>query len=492
MEKLLRTVNAPCGAGKTSAQCEHIANLFRGRGGRFLYIVPTIDLSDQIKSTLKRFGVHPNTIHNIHSDKTCPSVSNKIIQVAEDLNRERFGVLIIQLEALKILPYCPIKGDWEVIIDEVPQIDTYHRLEVPYYHNIVREFIELGDQVNGDLYKVRLKSVKLATECIHRVRDTVNNTHRALIQQMLNGEHCYTLKDNWDRMDRKEICREKSEHGNDKNTLHFLSMLPPDRFLLSENTTLMGSNINYSICKKYWEEFCNIRFQENQDITKHLQFRHHENGHLVDIKWMLQEHYSKYYRDMVMPGSDDLTIGKDCDRRAIEYFKNLIRGDWLYVLNNDEKEQLPHGTRIKPGLFGLNCYSQYHNLYYGASLNRPPVHAKMLQLLGFNKEFISRATVCESAYQAALRLSIRNPKINERVHLVITSKETAQSVHKLLPYSTVGPLDDQSNNRIKKVPKTRTEIIQTYRTKSFIEKKVPKTPAERVREHRARKKQRKT
>lgn len=107
---------------------QHNANispiLFRGRGGRFLYIVPTIDLSAQIKSTLKRFGVHPNTIHNIHSHKTCPSVSNKIIQVAEDLIRERFGVLTIQLEALKILPYCPIKGDWEVIIDEVPPTHT--------------------------------------------------------------------------------------------------------------------------------------------------------------------------------------------------------------------------------------------------------------------------------------------------------------------------------------------------------------------------------
>ena len=482
MATILRTVNAPCGSGKTSAQCEHIANLFRGRGGRFLYIVPTIDLSDQIKSTLKRFRVHPNTIHNIHSDKTCPSVSNKIIQVAEDLNRERFGVLIIQLEALKILPYCPIKGDWEVIIDEVPQIDTYHRLEVPYYHNIVREFIELGDQVNGDLYEVKLKCNSSAIEVIHRVRDDYNNIHRALIQQLLNGEKCYTLKDNWDRMDRKEICREKLGIGNDKNTLHFLCMLPPDRFLLSENTTLMGSNINYSICQKYWQERCNIRFEENTDVK--LQFRRHENGHLVDIKWLLHENYSKYYRDM--PINDDDTIGQDCHRRAIEYFRKL-GGDMVYVLNNDEKD-LAFGTRIKPGLFGLNCYSSYNNLYYGASLNRCPMHAKMLGLLDFSKEFIDRATVCESAYQAALRLSIRDPDIKERVNLVIISKDPAHSVKKLLPHSTIGPLDDQCK-RIKKVPKTRTEITRTYRAKSFIEKKVPKTSTERSREHRARKQQ---
>ena len=164
----------------------------------------------------------------------------------------------------------------------MPQIDTYHRLEVPYYHNIVRGFIELGDQVTGDLYEVKLKSNSSAIEVIHRVRDDYNHIHRALIQQLLNGEKCYTLKDNWDRMDRKEICREKLELGNDKNTLHFLCMLPPDRFLLSENTTLMGSNIDYSICQKYWQERCNIRFEENTDIK--LQFRRHENGRLVDIK----------------------------------------------------------------------------------------------------------------------------------------------------------------------------------------------------------------
>lgn len=159
----------------------------------------------------------------------------------------------------------------------------------------------------------------------------------------------------------------------------------------------------------------------------------------------------------------------------------------VYVLNNDEKD-LAFGTRIKPGLFGLNCYSSYNNLYYGVSLNRCPMHAKMLGLLDFSKEFIDRATVCESAYQAALRLSIRDPDIKERVNLVIISKDPAHSVTKLLPHSTIGPLDDQCK-RIKKVPKTSTEITRTYRAKSFIEKKVPKTSTERSREHRARKRQ---
>lgn len=77
----------------------------------------------------------------------------------------------------------------------MPQIDTYHRLEVSYYHNIVTEFIEFGDQVNGDLYEVKLKCNSSGIEVIDRVRDDYNNIHRALIQQLLNGEKCYTLKD---------------------------------------------------------------------------------------------------------------------------------------------------------------------------------------------------------------------------------------------------------------------------------------------------------
>jgi len=72
-------------------------------------------------------------------------------------------VLLITWQSWVDMPYYPgqIVKEWQVIIDEVPQLDTrYDPIMVPYNTNILHEYVEVDEIINDKIAFVKAKNVQ--------------------------------------------------------------------------------------------------------------------------------------------------------------------------------------------------------------------------------------------------------------------------------------------------------------------------------------------
>jgi len=119
----------PCGTGKSYAACEYISrNLMQSN---YLYVVPSLILVDEINQMLSGFGIKATVI----TSNTHRSVKSAIIKHMNGIKDDFGKVLLITWQAYVDLPYYNRRLDWQVIVDEVPQLDRYYPLALPRHLN---------------------------------------------------------------------------------------------------------------------------------------------------------------------------------------------------------------------------------------------------------------------------------------------------------------------------------------------------------------------
>ena len=121
-------VSAPCSHGKTYAACRFIAdNRLRAN---HLYVAPSRELIAETNKTLRQFGVEPTVIT---SDAHPNHVKASIVEFLNDAE-DGGAVLLITWNAYVDLPYLNRRGNWQVIIDETPQLDRFYGSQGPRRH----------------------------------------------------------------------------------------------------------------------------------------------------------------------------------------------------------------------------------------------------------------------------------------------------------------------------------------------------------------------
>jgi hypothetical protein len=119
------------------------------------------------------------------------------------------------------------------------------------------------------------------------------------------------------------------------------------------------------------------------------------------------------------------------------------------------------GKRLPNYPFGLNTFSEYHNILCLHAANPTPGYQGFLKWRGRTDDEIWKAIQGESVYQAATRISNRNPKSLERKTIVVASKE-AQFLRDLFPIN-VSNLGDVAEERSCPRP-FPDELLQPGRT----------------------------
>lgn len=439
----INAVSAPCGTGKTYATCKYIQH--HQIENNWLYVAPTKKLLEQTQGQLKGFGVPAVAIHSDNTNNTKKVIIDHLKECSSMGN-----VLLITWAAYSELPYFHKRENWQVFIDEVPQIDQFYQyyLDDDVHKEELFKHLRVEHSVNENIGIIKARgSLK---NHIEKNQDDIDQTFRKLFHDVVNSN-----KDVFVDMN--------SFYSGDK--FWFLSMVNHNVF---KNTTLLGANIEHSILYSWFKYYHGVEFQPHTKITNGL-LDSSPVGERLRISYFSKKKFSKKLRDKQLK-NDAIVMD------AIEKGVSKIVGDerFLLVANNDYKGPLlalPNVKQIPVDSKGMNEYQDYSTIVHLTALNREPKHQRMLNQLGIDDSTIRQSTGYEVLYQNIMRTALRDKDSKQIVNVICADIGEAKHLSRLfgeVQIKRVGDLEFK-----KYVPLTTGQRKQRNNYKKVKEQLVP-------------------
>jgi hypothetical protein len=438
---IVRSVSAPCSAGKTHAVCGHIAEQLgvgdnkRSAKGRtdgtrlgvpirpalnelnlgrqsHLYVAPSIKLLKEVAAQLEALRLRPRIV----TSETYPGQAVRtLVEHIKDLGRHGVVVLTTHESYLR-LPYFHRRQDWHVWIDEVPQVDRYHAPRLPRHHRLVAEHLRIERVINEQVALVVPSHPGRLKRFLEQPADDVEEAVLDVLRDALSPfRDLFVSTETWTRV----IERQEIAAGDDANQVRFVSLLNAEAF---RGATLLGANIERSMLY-YWLTRWGVTFVEHEDIVKRLRYRAYpaEIADRVQISYCLDKRaFSKTWRD---------ALAED-GRRNIESIEELVLqelGDerFLLVCNNDYDGRLlssPNCQRLPTVAHGLNAFQDHTTIVFLAALHRTPQHNRLLKALGIGPDVVQTSTAYEVLHQCVMRTQLRVPGATAPVHIIVPDR----------------------------------------------------------------------
>ena len=150
----LEYVSAKCGTGKTTATVNYIAE--HRYDWNYLYVVPTQDLMNSVQEAFGTKDITAHTISSVTDYRAVATNINKYLNNAADFGH----VLIVTKEAYKHIPHFNRRDNWKIVVDEIPQVDAGHKLNLPRNMDKISSRVERGREVNEYLVQIVAKDPK--------------------------------------------------------------------------------------------------------------------------------------------------------------------------------------------------------------------------------------------------------------------------------------------------------------------------------------------
>lgn len=420
INKTIRYVSAGCGSGKTYALTRHIKN--NTHNSNHLYVAPTTKMLEQTMADLESIGVSAKTIN---SNTNSGNVKKEIMKHF-DTARSIGNVLLITWAAYSELPNFTNKSNWEIYIDEIPQVDFYQKFTIPYNQHLLSDHLEVARPINEHISLIKPKNADslnshLKNEC---KLDAIINGFKTIFNHALTTNYDLFV----DTLSWTNICEFKIISDTQKNnTVYLLSMLNPN---LLTGTTLLGANIEKSMLYAWMTRYHSVNFEQHYEITSSLR------GNTIDPSRLRITYFL-----------DDKLWSKSIKKKAYEnntycgYIQDYVAKEfadteYLLIDNNDQTrnplEDIKNCNRIPVVSKGVNDYQHINAIVNLAALNRAPKHVTMLGQLGISQKTINESTPFEVLYQNLMRTSLRNPDSTEIVDLITPSRYEAYFLVELI------------------------------------------------------------
>jgi hypothetical protein len=391
----IRIVSAACGRGKTVAACKYIKRHIASNN--WLYVAPTKKLLRQTSAVLQSLGIKPTVIDGDTAPLMVSAAIVKFLKEAPDCG----VVLLVTWIAYERLPYFHSRGNWTVIIDEVPQLDSFFSFQLPYNHTFLTEHVEISLAVNERLNRVVVKDSGALRRLMEKPKDDIHEHFRPLFQALLSSNQAvYVDAGSWTRVAEEHTV---TKDDQERNRVFFLAMLKPTLF---KNAILLGANVEGTMLYDWLKRFHGQHFIPEPEIEAQLRPWPDHLGQRLEIKHFgFSKPFSKWQANKLTSNNASTTFN-EMEKMTIADFDGR---PFLFALNKDRD---PHalinagGTQIPAIAHGLNEYQHLTNVFFGAALNREPQHYRMLMELGFSASCIQQSSL-EVAYQGTMRSALR-------------------------------------------------------------------------------------
>ncbi len=140
--------DAPAGSGKTHVLVEHAHRLAQ-LGKKVLFVQPSRELiSRTVNETLVPL-VPSYSYRAIHGDTHAGNVVAAIVAHFCETPRYQGEILCITHAAFLLLPFLERAGDWNVIVDEVLQVDLFESFNIPDTHRLITAALDFVPGADG-------------------------------------------------------------------------------------------------------------------------------------------------------------------------------------------------------------------------------------------------------------------------------------------------------------------------------------------------------
>lgn len=413
-------LDALCATGKTEAACRFISK--NQYWSNYLYVVPTKKLGKEVQDRLKTMGVDALRVDGDHYPDGVQKNLIPLIKEAPEVGT----VIICTHQTYFSLAYFHRRDNWNVIIDEVPQIDTAALINDPADLDVIRQWIrpERNPAHPGMGYVTPTSAAGLA-KFLKRERDNLPDHVRNMLWNVLNPNYTVHLE---------AMSSLDSDLSQEDQAPLFVSML--NRKAL-EGATVLGANIADSMFAG-WCQTLGLELRPHEEMAKLLLGPGVAGGERLKLHYFYERKGSSKWL-LGKTTKDGALVCDEMDRAAASFFGNEPT---LTLVNKNRAT--PHlgdnFVRLSGKPHGSNEYRNYHNVYIAAAYNRSPRHGKMLQRLGISKEVQRKSTFHEACYQVIYRSSIRAHDSDHVVRCILPDRASCEYIQNVVPGSTIAAL----------------------------------------------------
>lgn len=424
--------DAPAGAGKTHVLVEH-AHRMAQQGQKVLFVQPSRELiSRTITETLEPLG--PTYLYRVIHGDTDANVTATIVRHFRDTTRYQGEILFITHAAFLRLPFLERASNWTVIVDELLQVDLFESFNIPDTHQLLTDALTFVPGASG--YGRFLPAI--SSSSVLSLDQIARNSRSDQVLAQFSGFAHRMLSDHWEVYANRDNF-ERLISGEKGGQLQTYSLLGAGIFSRFAETVIASACFTDSMLYQLWQGH-GVQLQPvGPEFFDGLRYQLHRNGAQVTIRYVLDEHWSKTKRDMVVHGGG--TLGQaiiSCVAQAL--------GDepFVWMGNKDQTgafDHLPNAKQLPNSPHGLNDFQQFHNAVVLSALNPPPTHFSFMETLGVSGEALKTAHYRSAVYQAVMRSSIRNPNDPTPKTIIVMDQPTAHWLADCFPGARVEQLN---------------------------------------------------
>lgn len=424
---LIHINSAACGAGKTRATALRAIRLARD-GERVLIVQPTLELIDQtVADEIKPIaaGVRVTAIHGENSETV-------VRDIVRHLREPQPGgeILLITHSAHERLPHVPASMVWHLIYDEVPQ--TIWSAE----RNLTRNHRLLLDGVTAEPSEypeyVRIRPANAAY-----LGAIVRNAERDDVDAVLAEIAAHVTSRHWHvYADAEQFGNLTAASGDEKRRKLILhGVMQPSLMDGYKSVTILGADVGESALAYLWSR-AGVTFREDRRFDRDLRFTTHQNGDLIDIYYLSSVPWSKRFRDSEAEGQKvlDLAAKAIIDLFGDEPFAFLANKDVPHAIWKDAASR---ASRLPNIAHGNNAFQHLHNVALLSALNPTSGHFAFLDTLSMDSDDVKTAVMRSALYQAACRISLRNPDDRNHKRIVVPDLDSAVWLEEKFPGANV-------------------------------------------------------
>lgn len=421
-------LDAPAGAGKTHALVQYAHDQAR-MGFKVLFVQPTIELikrtcADELQLLKPRYSV--KEIYG-GDDGLAPVTS--IVNHFRACDGLKGEIVFCTHSAFFKVPYFDRSNNWIVIVDEVPTVDVFDELDVSQNHSFITRYLRFEPECLGYGRLKSSDSAALNRIATNRENDAVTEVFQSCARRVGSTD--------WSVYANAGQYANLVQDTDSTSKLITHSVLQHNVFDRFKKIIIASSCFEETMIFNLWKHEC--KFEPlHKSYRDTLRFADHQNGDLISVHYFLDEKWSKTLGRKSFRVDDDSVVLLD---KIIERVAKLMGEEpFAWMANKDVKDNVflnSKGFRLPNTPHGLNLYQHLHNAVILSALNPPPAHFKFLDWRGVEGDDVRRAVYFQAAYQAAMRISIRDPNDSNEKHIFVMDRGCAVYLATKFPGSKI-------------------------------------------------------
>ena len=431
----IQFLDALAGAGKTRALSRYAMQL-AAAGEHVLFIQPTKQLIDATIRCEFRDAPRSISVAAIHGGNT-RHVKQAIIQHSKASKLGKGAVLFITHAAFMRLSYLENQHQWHLIFDEVPTVDVAEPFNIAETHRMITDALCFSphDAAYGIITAREGADIPLRKIARNPRGDENWGRFKGLVERVLSPH--------WD-----VFALQSNYHGllsGDGSTRQLVthSLLRPSIFAGFKQVILASALFTESTLYKLWTaQGVQLKPVANA-LLEGLRYRQHGNGALITIRYLTDRDWSKTLRDKPI-----CLDGEEMPRSLRDRLPGLIGAAYhaeplAWMGNADMADDyLPGAIRLPNSPHGLNGFQHLHHVAVLSALNATPSHFRFMETRGIAGEQLRTASYRSAVYQAAMRISIRDPGDLTPKSITVMDAATAHWLSELFPGCRVETLSN--------------------------------------------------